>query len=60
MSGHLNTLAGPFLLAPDGSQSGEILPLGQMVPGKDLEGAFGLNIVWPAELATAKPVYPAP
>ncbi len=60
LSGHLNTLAGPFLLAPDGSQSGEILPLGQMVPGKDLEGAFGLNIVWPAELATAKPVYPAP
>ncbi len=33
LSGHLNTLAGPFVLAPDGSQSGEILPLGQIVPG---------------------------
>ena len=60
LSGHLNTLAGPFVLAPDGSQSGEILPLGQLVPGKTLEGEFGLNIVWPADLATAKPAYPAP
>lgn len=60
LSGNLNTLAGPFLLAPDGSQSGEILPLGQIVPGSTLEGGLGLNIVWPAELATAKPVYPAP
>ena len=59
-SGHLNTLAGPFILAPDGSQSGEILPLGQIVPGTTLDKEFGLNIVWPADLATAKPVYPAP
>ena len=56
----MTTLAGPFLLAPDGSQSGEILPLGQMVPGDDLVGQYKLNIVWPADLATAKPVYPAP
>ena len=52
-------LAGPFILAPDGSQSGEILPLGQIVPGKT-EKDYGLNIVWPADLATAKPIYPAP
>ena len=60
LSGTMTTLAGPFLLAPDGSQSGEILPLGQMVPGKELIGELKLNIVWPDELATAKPVYPAP
>jgi branched-chain amino acid transport system substrate-binding protein len=65
LSGNLETLCGPFVLAPDGSQSGEIAPLGQIMPpaagskgaGKD---ALGLNIVWPADLATAKPVYPAP
>lgn len=60
LSGNMTTLAGPFVLAPDGSQSGEILPLGQMVPGKELIGQFNLNIVWPEDLATAKPVYPAP
>ena len=60
LSGAMTTLAGPFVLAPDGSQSGEILPLGQMVPGKELVGEYKLNIVWPEELATAKPVYPAP
>jgi branched-chain amino acid transport system substrate-binding protein len=64
LSGHLRTLAGPFLLAPDGSQSGEILPLGQIVPRKTptnaIDDTYGLNIVWPATLATAKPIYPAP
>ncbi|MGF3027952.1 ABC transporter substrate-binding protein [Methylobacterium aquaticum] len=65
LSGNLETLCGPFVLAPDGSQSGEIAPLGQIMPpatgakgaGKD---ALGLNIVWPADLANAKPIYPAP
>ncbi len=60
LSGKLQTLAGPFLLAPDGSQSGETLPLGQIVPGREVDGEYGLNIVWPADLATAKPIYPAP
>ena len=60
LSGNMTTLAGPFVLAPDGSQSGEILPLGQMIPGKDLIGQFKLNIVWPEDLATAKSIYPAP
>ncbi len=68
LSGNLKTLAGPFVLAPDGSQSGEILPLGQIVPvtspgitpASTIDKDYGLNIVWPAELATAKPIYPAP
>jgi branched-chain amino acid transport system substrate-binding protein len=60
LSGKLETLAGPFVLAPDGSQSGEITPLGQIVPGNELIGQYKLNIVWPAELANAKPIYPAP
>ncbi|MGI4952716.1 MAG: hypothetical protein ACRYGM_13030, partial [Janthinobacterium lividum] len=68
LSGNLQTLAGPFVLAPDGSQSGEILPLGQIVPASTagitpastIDKEYGLNIVWPAELATAKPIYPAP
>lgn len=60
LSGKLVTLAGPFILAPDGSQSGEIFPLGQIVPGKAINGEYDLNIVWPEDLATAKPIYPAP
>jgi len=60
LSGKLETLAGPFILAPDGSQSGEILPLAQIVPGTEIVGDFNLKIVWPADLATAKPIYPAP
>lgn len=68
LSGNLQTLAGPFVLAQDGSQSGEILPLGQIVPVKSpgitptstIDKDYGLNIVWPPELATAKPIYPAP
>ncbi|MDT7949938.1 MAG: ABC transporter substrate-binding protein [Acetobacteraceae bacterium] len=60
LSGNMTTLAGPFVLAPDGSQMGEILPLGQIVPGKELVGEYKLNIVWPEDLATAKPIYPAP
>lgn len=53
LSGNLETLDGPFLLAPDGSQSGEILPLGQIIGGK-------AKIVFPADLADSKPIYPAP
>ena len=60
LSGKLVTLDGPFILAPDGSQSGEILPLGQIMPGKNGAKDYSINIVWPPELATAKPLYPAP
>jgi branched-chain amino acid transport system substrate-binding protein len=60
LSGTMETLVGPFVLAPDGSQSGEIDPLGQILPPKTGSTDLGLNIVWPANLATAKPIYPAP
>lgn len=68
LSGKLETLTGPFILAPDGSQSGEILPLAQIVPANTpgitpastIDKTHGFNVVWPADLATAKPIYPAP
>ena len=60
LSGNMTTLVGAFVLAPDGSQSGEIDPLGQILPPKAGSSDLGLNIVWPADEATAKPIYPAP
>lgn len=60
LSGHMSTIVGPFALDPNGAQVGEIDPLGQIVPPKAGEKEYGLNIVWPADLATAKPIYPAP
>lgn len=60
LSGNLETLCGPFVLAPDGSQSGEIAPLGQILPPAAGSKELGLSIVWPADLATAKPIYPSP
>ena len=59
LSGHMDTLVGPFVLAQDGSQSGELDPLGQILPPKAGSTDLGLNIVWPADQATAKPIYPA-
>ncbi len=60
LSGTLQTLAGPFELAPDGSQSGLITPLAQIMPGQADSKEAVINVVWPADLATAKPIYPAP
>lgn len=60
LSGNLDTAMGHFLLAKDGSQDGLIAPLAQITPAPAGSTAFGLNIVWPPERATAKPVYPAP
>ncbi len=60
LSGTLQTLAGPFELAPDGSQSGLITPLAQIMPGQAGSKEAAINVVWPADLATAKPIYPAP
>ena len=61
LSGNLETLVGKFELAPDGSQNGLIAPLGQLVANpKDPKGAPSFNIVAPPDLATAKPIYPAP
>ena len=68
LSGKLQTLAGPFVLEADGSQSGLIIPLGQIVPvttpgitpASTIDKTHGFNIVWPPGLATGKPIYPAP
>jgi branched-chain amino acid transport system substrate-binding protein len=61
LSGTLETLAGKFELAPDGSQNGLLAPMAQVVPGQgDAKAPTGFNIIAPPELATAKPVYPAP
>ncbi len=61
LSGTLETLAGKFELAPDGSQNGLIAPMGQVVPSKaDAKAPPGFTIVAPPELATAAPIYPAP
>jgi branched-chain amino acid transport system substrate-binding protein len=56
-SGKLKTLDGTFELDPTGAQIGEATPIGQLrLEGEDLK----LNVVWPHELANAKPVYPRP
>jgi branched-chain amino acid transport system substrate-binding protein len=60
LSGNLDTAMGHFLLAKDGSQDGLVAPLGQIMPAGAGDKPLGLEIVWPPELATAKPVYPAP
>jgi branched-chain amino acid transport system substrate-binding protein len=60
LSGNLETLAGKFELAPDGSQNGLIAPMAQIVPGKDAKAPSEFTIVAPPDLATGKPVYPAP
>ena len=60
LSGTLQTLAGRFELAPDGSQNGLISPLAQIIPGRAGSKDAVINVIWPPELATAKPIYPAP
>jgi branched-chain amino acid transport system substrate-binding protein len=57
-SGKLKTLDGDFELDETGAQTGEIQPLGQLVP--DSKGGLRLNIVYPRDLADSKPAYPAP
>ena len=57
MSGKATTLLGPFKINENGAQLGQPMPVAQMVPeGKDLK----FVVVYPAEHATGKPVYPAP
>lgn len=50
LSGKLKTLDGTFELREDGAQIGELTPIGQF----DAEG--NLRVVYPPELANAKPV----
>src|SRR5579875_2490974 len=57
LSGKLHTLDGTFALDETGAQIGEITPLGQLVP----EGSSVKFVtVYPHDVATGKPVYPAP
>ena len=57
LSGKLRTLDGPFELDDTGGQIGEITPLGQLqADGKD---GVAMKTVFPPEVATAKPVFPA-
>ena len=53
-SGKLVTLQGPFQLAPDGEQIGEINAVGQVWP--DGKGGVKLRAVYPPDVATDKPV----
>ncbi len=57
LSGKLRTLDGTFELDPTGAQIGEITPLGQLML-KD--GHLHFVTVYPPDVATGKPVYPAP
>lgn len=58
LSGKLRTLDGTFELDDMGAQIGEITPLGQIVP--DGKGGLNFVVVYPPDVATGKPVYPAP
>jgi branched-chain amino acid transport system substrate-binding protein len=53
LSGNLTSLQGPFKLAPDGAQIGEITPLGQVEPNGS--GGVKLNVIYPSDLANAQP-----
>ena len=55
MSGKVRTLNGPFELNPMGAQIGSITPAGQLVA--DGHGKLRMNVVYPPEVATAKPIY---
>jgi branched-chain amino acid transport system substrate-binding protein len=57
LSGKLKTLDGTFELDDTGAQIGEITPLGQLVP--DGKGGLTFVVVYPPEVATGAPVYPA-
>jgi branched-chain amino acid transport system substrate-binding protein len=57
LSGKLKTLDGTFELDETGAQIGEITPIGQLQPKG---GALDLVTVYPHDVATGKPVYPAP
>jgi branched-chain amino acid transport system substrate-binding protein len=56
-SGKLKTLDGTFAIDDTGAQIGEITPLGQLVSDG---GHIKFTTVWPHDVATGKPIYPAP
>lgn len=54
VSGKMVTLQGPFQLAPDGEQIGEVNAVGQVWP--DGKGGVKLRAVYPPDVATDKPL----
>jgi branched-chain amino acid transport system substrate-binding protein len=54
LSGKLTVMAGPYAIDETGKQLLMPFPVVQLLPGK------GMVPVWPADVATQKPVYPAP
>jgi branched-chain amino acid transport system substrate-binding protein len=58
LSGNLKTLDGTFALDDTGGQTGELMPLGQLVPDKD--GHIHFVSLYPHENANGKPIYPRP
>lgn len=56
-SGKLFTLNGLFKINNEGAQIGEFLPVGQFQPTKK---GMVLNVVYPLNIKTANPIYPAP
>jgi len=57
VSGRLFTLDGLFKVDSRGNQIGEPIPLGQFFMSQE---KLVLKVVYPAKVATAKPLYPAP
>ncbi|HEX7968359.1 MAG TPA: amino acid ABC transporter substrate-binding protein [Stellaceae bacterium] len=58
LSGKLRTLDGAFELDQTGAQIGEITPLGQLAAEKG--GHIKFVTIYPHDVATGKPTYPAP
>ena len=57
-SGKLHTLNGTFKIdTATGAQIGETLPVGQFIPGSR---GLTVRMLYPPDLVTGKPVYPAP
>jgi len=56
-SGQLNTIDGQFKVNAYGAQIGETLPVGQL---HLVHGKLVMEVVFPKEVSTAKPRYPAP
>lgn len=55
VSGKMVTLQGPFRLAPDGEQLGELNAIGQVWPNG--KGGVVLRAVYPPDVAAGKPVF---
>ncbi len=58
LSGKTRTLLGAFAVSPQGAQTGQYFPIGQILP--DGKGGLKAAVVYPPALATAQAVYPAP